>query len=126
MFNGDPVPNLNGDLVLGNDDASKKKTSAQLTNRWIKVLKPTVNNFPRRVGKWTDEEDKLLTEALRREQLNKNGENALNVRVAWSKISTSVPGNYTMKYPQSLLMLTLTIRSPWKTMQRTLDQLLKS
>ena len=126
MFNGDPVPILNGDLVLGNDDESKKKTSAQLTNRWIKVLKPTVNNFPRRVGKWTDEEDKLLTEALRREQLNKNGENALNVRVAWSKISTSVPGNYTMKYPQSLLMLTLTIRSPWKTMQRTLDQLLKS
>jgi len=102
MFNGDPVPILNGDLVLGNDDASKKKTSAQLNNRWIKVLKPTVNNFPRRVGYWTDEEDKLLTEAVRRCTTDKNGEVILNVRVAWSKISESVPGNYTMNYyPQS-------------------------
>lgn len=107
MFNGD-VPILNGDLVLGNDDESKKKTSAQLSNRWIKVLKPTVNNFPRRVGKWTDEEDKLLTEAVRRANTtDKNVENVLNVRVAWSKLSTSVPGNYTMNYPQSILIPTL-------------------
>ena len=93
MFNGDPVPILNGDLVPGND-ALKKKTSAQLTNRWIKVLKPTVNNFPRRVGKWTENEDKLLAEAVRRVITDKNGEDILNKRVSWSQISVSVPGNY--------------------------------
>jgi len=95
MFNGNAVPILNGNLAPGTDE-SKKKTSAQLLNRWIKVLKPSVNGFPRRKGKWTDEEDKLLTEAMRRATTDKNGEEILNARVAWSKISTSVPGNYSM------------------------------
>ena len=88
MLNGDPVPLIE---FAVNDTSKKPKTPAQLTNRWKKVLNPKVNDFPRRTGKWTNEEDKLLTEAVKRATTSESGE-TINVRISWSKISTSVPG----------------------------------
>ena len=84
----------------------KDKTPQQIMNHWNKVINPTLVK-----GNWSREEDQLLIKWV-----NEHGERG------WTKIAAQLPG----RVGKQCICSGKENGMSWKTMQRKMDQLLKS